>query len=66
MKTIKQELKNLSAQELAAKVEVLRRELFSARLHKATKPLQDTAQTKRMRRDIARALTYLRQKQAEV
>ncbi len=66
MKSIKNELKKLSAQEIAARADLLRRELFSVRLQKATKPLKDTAHIKKMRREIARALTYLRQKQAEL
>ncbi len=66
MKSIKNELKKLSAQEIAARADLLRRELFSVRLQKATKPLKDTAYVKKMRREIARTLTYLRQKQAEL
>lgn len=62
----KQDLKKLSAKELAERAEMLRRELFSVRLQKTTKPLKDTAFVKKMRREIARTLTYLRQKQAEV
>lgn len=66
MKNTKNELRKLSAQDLAARAELLRRELFSVRLQKATKPVKDTAHVKKMRREIARALTYLRQKQAEL
>lgn len=66
MKSLRDELKKLSAEELKAKADVLRRELFSVRLHKATKPAKDTAFFKKMRREIARTLTFLRQKQAEL
>jgi ribosomal protein L29 len=58
-KTEKQELKNLSQEELAEKVEVYQRELFSLRLHSATSPLKDNQKSRRIRKDIARALTYL-------
>ncbi len=56
------ELENLSLQELAAKVDALRRELFSLRLHAVTSPVKDHTQFKKMRRDIARGLTILRNK----
>jgi large subunit ribosomal protein L29 len=58
----KNELKNLSAQELGGKVDELRRELFSLRLQAATSPVKDHTQYKKLRREIACALTYLRQK----
>lgn len=66
MKNKKDELKKLTAEELDARAELLRRELFSVRLSKATRPLKDTAFVKKMRREIARTLTFLRQKQAEL
>jgi len=65
MKKKQDELKKLSAQELAEKAEVLRRELFSVRLSKATQPPKDTTFIRKMRREIARVLTHFRQKQAE-
>jgi large subunit ribosomal protein L29 len=64
MSKIKQELKELSVNDLVAKVDSLRRELFSLRLHAATQPLKDYTLYKKLRRDIARALTYLHQKSA--
>ncbi len=62
MKTVKNELKALSELELISKVDDLRRELFSLRLHSKTSPLKNFTQFKKLRKDIARALTYLRQK----
>ncbi len=62
-KTVRDELKNHSISELKIAVENLRRDLFSARLHAATKPIQDTSYTRKMKKNIARALTYLREKQ---
>ena len=64
-KTVKDELKNRSVADLKATLEILQRDLFSTRLHAATRPSQDTSQFKKMKRNIARALTYLRQKQEQ-
>jgi large subunit ribosomal protein L29 len=58
----KQELKALSPDQLTAKADDLRRELFSLRLRAATTPVKDYTQYKKLRREIARTLTYLRQK----
>jgi ribosomal protein L29 len=51
---------------LTAKVEELRRDLFSARLHSATTPVKDNTSFKKMRRAIACALTYLHQRKEGV
>ena len=61
-KRAKEELKNLSVDELTAKVEELRRDLFSTRLHSATTPIKDNTSFKKLRRAIACALTFLHQK----
>ncbi len=58
----KQEVKAFTPEQLNERVDALRRELFSLRLHAATKPLKDTTRYKKLRRQIARALTYLYQK----
>lgn len=58
---MRDELKKLSADELIGKIHTLRRELFSLRLHAVTSPGKDKMLAKRMRRDIARALTCLNQ-----
>jgi ribosomal protein L29 len=52
-------LKNLNPQELAAKVEELRREYFMLKLNAATAHIKDYSQFQKLRRSIARALTYL-------
>ncbi len=65
-KTVKNELQALSVEDLRHKVELLRRDLFSSRLHSTTRPLKDKTAYKKMRRDIARALTFIRQKSAQV
>ncbi len=58
----KQELRSLTSQELQTRIDALKRELFSLRLHAATSPVKDYKQFKKLRHTIARALTYLRQK----
>lgn len=60
-----QELKALAPQELIVKIDALRRELFSLRLHGATSPVKDNTQFRKLRKDIARALTCLREKYLE-
>ena len=60
---IKNELQQLSIDDLVAKVDVLRRELFSLRLNSATAHVKDYSQFKKLRKHIARGetrLTYLR------
>lgn len=64
VKAIKDELKQLSADELRAKIEAIRQELFSYRLNSATAHIKDYSQFKKNRAHIARGLTYLRQKQS--
>ena len=61
-KTEKQELKNLSLEELAEKIELFRRELFSLKLHSATSPVKDNQQFKKIRKNIARTLTEFNKK----
>jgi len=61
-KQAKNELKALSELELISKVDDLRRELFSLRLHSKTSPVSNPTMFKKLRKDIARTLTVLRQK----
>lgn len=61
-KNIKQELRNLDAAELTARIDHMRREVFSIRLNAVTKPVKDRNYFKKARRDIACALTLLREK----
>ena len=56
-----EELRNLSADELAAKTLELRGELFNVRMKKATGQLENTAKLGLLRRDIARVETILRE-----
>jgi large subunit ribosomal protein L29 len=56
------ELRELSLDELGAKSDELRRELFNVRVKKATGQLEDTARLRTLRRDVARVETVLREK----
>ena len=62
MNKAKEELKNLSIPQLQEKIEVLRRDLFALKLNKATAHIKDYSQYKKLRKNIAQALTYLAQK----
>ena len=56
------QLRDLTPEELEAKSHELRGELWNARVKKATGQLENTALLKKLRRDVARAETVLRQK----
>jgi large subunit ribosomal protein L29 len=56
-----EELRSLTADELAAKATELRGELFNVRIKKSTGQLENTAKTGLLRRDIARVVTILRE-----
>jgi large subunit ribosomal protein L29 len=60
----KNQFSEMSAAELNEKVVELKKELFNLRFQLATGQLQNTMQITAVKRDIARALTVLRQKQA--
>jgi len=56
------ELRKLSVEELGEKARELRDEILNARIRHATGQLEDTARLGRVRRDLARAETVLREK----
>ena len=61
------EIKDLSAQELAAKSRDLRQEIFTLRLQQASSQLEKPARLRLLRRDVARIetrISQLRQKAA--
>ncbi len=58
----RQELKTLSKEDLQEKVNGLRKQLFTLKLNAATAHIKDYSQFNYLRRAIARALTYLKQK----
>jgi large subunit ribosomal protein L29 len=55
------ELRDLSLEELVAKTDEFRAELFNARIRKETGQLENTAKLRTLRREIARAETILRE-----
>lgn len=54
-----EKLNKLDAQQLKEKLEGFRRELFQLRLTSSTSAVRDISQFKKLRKNIARALTYL-------
>jgi large subunit ribosomal protein L29 len=59
------EVRELDVEELQQRVAQARRELFNLRFQHATGQLENTGQLKEVRRNIARLLTVLNQKQRE-
>ena len=57
------EFSAMTMEELIAKVKELKSELFNLRFQLATGQLQNTMQITAVKRDIARALTVLRQQE---
>jgi large subunit ribosomal protein L29 len=56
------QLRDLTQPELEAKSTELRGELFNARVKKATGQLENNALLRKLRRDVARVQTVIRQK----
>jgi len=56
------ELRDLSDEELAAKGRDLRGELFNVKVKRSTGQLENTALARKLRRDIARVESVLREK----
>jgi len=56
------ELRDLSEQELATKVHELKESLFHLRLRRGSNRLENPAQLRKTRREIARALTVERER----
>jgi large subunit ribosomal protein L29 len=59
------EVRELDVEELQQRVVQARRELFNLRFQHATGQLENTGQIKEVRKNIARFLTVLNQKQRE-
>ncbi len=57
------EIRDLDDSELAKRVAELRKEVFGLRFSNATGELDDTAGLGRARRDLARALTVVRERE---
>ncbi len=58
------ELRDLSGDELTAKEKEFREEEFNLRFKHATGQLEKTARLRKLRRDIARVKTIMREKEA--
>lgn len=56
----KNEIKQLSADELRQRIDDLRRELFGIRLNSVTSHIKDYSQVGKLRKNVARAMTELR------
>ena len=59
------EIRDLTEQELAARVATLRKDLFGLRFANATGELDNTATLRRAKREIARALTVAREREID-
>ncbi len=59
------EMRDMRDDELSEQVENLRKELFGLRFANATGELDDTAGLGRKRRDLARALTVIRERELD-
>jgi large subunit ribosomal protein L29 len=57
------ELRELSSEELRAKEAELRQELFNLRFQHATRQLENTARIPAAKREMARVLTVLRERE---
>ena len=60
-KSLKEELKQLAPNELAARATDIRKELFLIRMKKISSPEKNTALEKGLRKKLACALTFLKQ-----
>ena len=57
----KTDFKAMDAKALQEKVVALKKELFDLKLSKASTHVKDNSQFKKLRAEVARALTHLRQ-----
>lgn len=62
----KKDLKNLEAAALRQEVESLKKELFNLNLSKITGQVKDVSQFGKLKVQIARALTFLKQKESQM
>jgi large subunit ribosomal protein L29 len=59
------ELRELPDEELTARIESAKEELFNLRFQLATGQLDNTARIKDLKRDVARAATLLRERELD-
>ena len=60
------ELKNLSVEELAKKLDELKKDLFMLRMQHATNQLDNPLKIAETKRDIARIKTIIREKETNI
>ena len=60
------ELKNLSVEELTAKLDGLKKDLFMLRMQHATNQLDNPMQIAAVKKDIARVKTIIREKETNI
>ena len=60
------ELKNLSAEELAKKLDELKKDLFMLRMQHATNQLDNPLKIASVKKDIARVKTIIREKETNI
>ena len=60
-----EELRNLSDEELLAKVRDAKEELFNLRFQTATGQLDNTSRIKEVKKDIARVFTLIKERELE-
>ena len=60
------EIKNLSAEELAKKLDELKKDLFMLRMQHATNQLDNPMRLNAVKKDIARIKTIIREKETNV
>ena len=61
----REDLNGMGSVELKTKINSLRKELFSLRLNASTAHVKDYSQFNKLRRKIARGLTFLNNKERE-
>ncbi|NBV40869.1 50S ribosomal protein L29 [bacterium] len=61
-KTIRQELSQMSAEQLLVQATEIRKELFNLRMKRMSAPLKDVHISRKLRKSLACALTFLKQK----
>lgn len=62
----KKELNVMDAKSLEKKVDSLKKDLFNLKLNSKSSHVKDHSQYRKLRVQIARALTYLNQKKKEI
>ena len=60
-----EEIREMSADDIVARVKELEEEQFRLRFRSATEPLEDPLRLRVIRRDLARLKTVLREQQAQ-